>query len=78
MSIVTIRRELRTCHLCTYNVLGCEYHYLLECPHFLENRSQHVPDHFFVNPNMHKLSDLMNNETSSILCNLAKFCKIII
>ena len=27
---------------------------------------------------IYKLSDLMNNETSSILCNLAKFCKIII
>ena len=68
-----IRRELRTCHLCTYNVLGDDYHYLLESPNFLVNRSQLMPNMY-----IYKLSDLTNNETSSILCNLAKFCKIVI
>ena len=54
VGLFNIRRELCTCHLCTYNVLGDEYHYLLECPHVLENRSQlFCQITFFVNPNMY-------------------------
>ena len=71
--LFNIRRELCTCHLCTYNVLGGDYHYLLECPNFLVNRSQLMPNMY-----IYKLSDQTNNETSSIVCNLANFCKIII
>ncbi|MEW8546895.1 MAG: reverse transcriptase family protein [Candidatus Thiodiazotropha sp.] len=67
----------RICHLCKLDV-GDEFHYLLKCDYFKENRNQLIKPYFRNRPNIHKMHQLMNHTNKNILNNLVSFTKIII
>ena len=70
-----IDRSQRTCHLCTSNVLGDEFHYLFQCKYFLTDRKKYIKKYFFQHSNCYKLDQLMNSKNKKELVSLATFCK---
>ena len=73
-----IPKHDRLCTLCTRQTLGDEYHYILECPYFHENRTRLLDRHYYNRPSMDKLKQLLNSHDPGILTNLSKLCSIII
>lgn len=67
----------RKCLLCQSNQIGDEFHYLLECSFFLNERKQFVEPYYFRRPNILKYSQLLNITNESKLVRLSKFMKII-
>ena len=67
----------RKCLLCQNNQIGDEFHYLLECPFFLNERKQYIDPYYFRRPNILKYSQLLNITNESKLIRLSKFMKII-
>ena len=66
------------CILCDDNMIGDEFHYLLQCNHFTATRKLMLSKHYYVKPNTFKLKNLFNVKSKSTLLKLSKFCKIII
>ena len=56
------------------NVIGDEYHYILECPIFQENRNNYLNDFYVRNPNREKFILLFLNDNKQILSRLSKLC----
>ena len=59
--------------LCDLNVNGDEYHYIMICPYFRQNRELYLKHYFYTRPNMLKLSQLFTSENKRTLSRLAKF-----
>ena len=68
--------ENRTCRHC--NMLGDEYHYLLECTKFRLSRNKFLDKKYFIRPNMQKYKELMNCKNLEQINNLATFVIIIL
>ena len=68
--------ENRTCQHC--NMLGDEYHYLLECTKFRLSRNKFLDKKYFIRPNMQKYKELMNCKNLEQINNLATFVIIIL
>lgn len=66
-----IAYENRKCRIC--NVLEDEFHFILECPLYLNLRRQYIPRYYFQNPSMFKLLELMSSLRKKYLRNLAIF-----
>ena len=66
--------ENRLCQVCAMNVVGDEYHYILECPAFQEHRSNYLNEFFIRNPNREKLTLLFQSYNTSVLSKLSKLC----
>ena len=66
--------ENRLCEICDMNVIGDEYHYILECPVFQEHRNNYLDDFYVRNPNREKFTLLFLNDNKQILCRLSKLC----
>ena len=66
-----IIRSERKCQNC--NVLEDEFHFILECPVYLEIRSQLLSKYYLKRPNMHKFTELLMSDNKKIVNNLAKF-----
>jgi len=76
-----IPRSNRYCTYCLSNnnmVIGNEYHYLLECPLFEEERKLYIDKKISQSPNLNKFKCLFQTNSIRILTNLNKFCKILI
>ena len=71
-------RDERLCDLCNKNALGDEFHYLLECEFFKNERKKILRRQFIEHPNSVKLHDLLNTDDNRVLFQLAKFCKILL
>ena len=66
----------RNCHLCDLHDLGDEFHYILVCIFFSQERKQFLDPYFYKNPNTLKMYELFNTDTL-MLANLCKFITII-
>ena len=60
------------CSRCT-NIIDDEYHVLLQCPWYHDLRSTYIPQYYYVNPNMQKFIQLINNQNTKIILRLAIF-----
>ena len=67
----------RVCTLCPSNKIGDEFHYLLVCNYFSDDRAKFIKKFYSRRPNMDKMSQLFNNTNSKHILNLAKFIAII-
>ena len=70
--------ENRLCEICDMNVIGNEYHYILECPVFQEPRNNYLSDFYSRNPSLDKFTLLFQSSSTSVLSQLAKLCYEII
>ena len=61
----------RLCNSC--NKLGDEFHYLLECQNFTNERRTFIKPYYFRRPNTLKLSQLMQSQNKSEQLKLSKF-----
>ena len=62
----------RKCKFCLDDI-GDEYHYLLTCRKFTEERKRYIKPYFFVHPNTIKYHEIMNTKNPQQLKNLCKF-----
>ena len=62
----------RLCPTC--RDIGDEYHYLLKCPIFNEDRRKYIHSSVYTRPNMIKLINLLSSENLNTLKNLGIFC----
>ena len=72
-----IPRNKRFCNLCNSQLLGDEYHVLLECTNekIVKFRKKYINDYYFKHPSMAKCIELLKNEDISTLRNLGLFLK---
>ena len=53
--------------------IGDEFHYILLCPVFQQQRQTYLEDQYLTDPDREKFSELMQSQNPSILRKLAKF-----
>jgi hypothetical protein len=74
----TLPYEDRKCMLCSLNDVGDEFHYLLKCPFFTDERMKYIPRRFYNRTNVIKFRELMSAESLVVLNNLSTFLHLII
>ena len=67
----------RKCNLCNNNQIGDEYHYLLECPFFDQDRNKYIPQYYHRYPDALKYKQLMTDQNIILLKNTSNFMRII-
>lgn len=68
-----IPRYQRTCTKCDYNVVGDEFHFVLECPFLLSLRNKYLPKELSRRPNIIKFENLMSHKQYQFpLCKFLK------
>ena len=72
-----IPTNLRICNLCQKDI-GDEFHYLLQCTVFSEDRKRFIKKKYFVKPNIYKFHNLMNNPNRKEVVKMCRFIKIIL
>ena len=68
-----IARYERYCELCDDNIVGDEYHFILECKSLENLRSQYFLPYYRKNPNTLKFASLFQNTKKGTLIKIAKF-----
>lgn len=68
----------RKCLLCNSQEIGDEYHYLLICPFFIDERTKYIQRYFRTNPNIIKFKELMNCQNLLQLKHLSYFARILV
>ena len=68
-----IQRERRFCHLCNENMIGDEFHFILECPAPQHLQEQFLPKYCKTNPNTCKLYNLFTTHNINIVNRLCKY-----
>ena len=69
----------RQCRLCNMpSEVADEFHYLLKCPHFSEDRQTFIKKYYHQRPSMLKFKQLMTTESLPILRKISKFTRIIL
>ena len=66
----------RICPFCV-NMVGDEYHYLLECKHFEQSRKKFINKIYYTHPSMLKYQTLLNSKHTLELNKLATFVNIL-
>ena len=66
------------CEFCDMIDTPDEYHYLLQCKKFAEQRKKYLKSYYYTRPNTLKMYELFNSTNAKILSNLAILCKEII
>ena len=65
--------------LCIYcNELGDEFHYLMSCKHFEDERKQCLKSYFYKRPNIIKFEQLLNLQDDKQLKTLCRFINVIV
>ena len=67
-----IKYENRKCSMCTLGEIGDEYHYILTCHVFQQERHRYLDSQYFLDPNREKFSELMQSQNFTTLRKLAK------
>ena len=67
----------KLCTLCDRNEQGDEYHYVLVCPKFMDERKRYLKRYYHDRPSTVKMNLLFNSRNVKVLSNLAKFFRII-
>jgi len=57
--------------------MGDEYHYIMECKAFTEERKKPLTDVCSRRPNIHKFNNLFSSENVTTLEKLCRFIKIV-
>lgn len=70
-----IERHKRYCNLCDENIVGDEFHYVLECKTLIPLRNKYLPPYYRKNPNTLKLQSLFQSKSIKNLISLCKFIK---
>ena len=68
-----IDKNLRICQFCNANIVEDEYHFLLVCPMYREQRIQLLPKYYCRWPSTTKFKMLLNETRVNVVKNLAKF-----
>ncbi len=68
-----VPRHHRFCKLCNINVVGDEYHLLLECPFLSETRKLYLPRYYIQHINMIKFNMIMTSTSRPLMLKLSKF-----
>ena len=63
------------CTECNKNELGDEFHYILECPFFEQDRKIHIPKYYYSRPHVLKYKLLFSSKLKSELIKLREFIK---
>ena len=71
-----VDRSQGLCNLCTGNLLGDEFHHLLECTYFTEERKKYLPKFYLRHVNTLKFQKLMSTENMKLLKQLSRFMSI--
>lgn len=66
-----IDKNLRKCTMCDSSN-GDEFHYILECTHFVKDRKIFLSKRYFENPNIIKFNELMNTYNEEKLKNIVE------
>ena len=72
---VTIQN--RICPLCNNFDIGNEFHYILKCIFFKNERNRFLPSFCQSKPNIHKLLKLFNSKKAGVFRWLSIFCSLI-
>ena len=67
----------RKCNLCNKNDLGDEFHFLLTCPYFENDRKELLKPYYIRRPNVIKYKELMTSRNKTELGKLSTFMSII-
>ena len=59
-------------------MLGDEFHYLLECTYFTEERKKYLPKFYLLHVNILKFQKLMSTENLKLLKQLSRFISIVL
>ena len=51
---------MRICNLCDENIIGDEFHYILECNYFNNVRKKYIDDCYRKRPNIIKFGELIS------------------
>ena len=68
-----VQRKQRYCELCNHNIIGDEFHFILECTVLNELRLKFLPKIYQKYLNAIKLSNLFNSKSIIILKKLCKY-----
>lgn len=68
----------RKCTLCNLQEVGDEFHYVLVCPFFKDERKRFIKKYYFSKPNIVKFKELMNQTNEVQLKQLSNFAKILV
>ena len=74
---LNIPRSERICTKCTSGDVGDEFHYVLCCELFNDDRRRLLPSYFCRRPNCLKFKQLFGNSKKTVLSNLVKLLNII-
>ena len=69
--------ENQICSLCDHNDVGDEFHVLLVCPFFRDERKKLLGKYVFLNPNTKTIACIMSTKSRVKLMDLSKFVRII-
>lgn len=72
---VNIPRHLRFCEMCGEDVMGDEFHFLLQCSRLSDVRKQFLPRYYTKHVNMPKFIQLMKCENIALTVKVGKFIK---
>ena len=67
-----IPRQERFCRKCDMNVVGDEFHQLMECPAYREERIKYIPQRFRQIKSTFNFCRFVGNKTKGIMIKLAK------
>ncbi|MCW4343918.1 MAG: reverse transcriptase family protein [Candidatus Thiodiazotropha endolucinida] len=67
----------RKCNLCHKSDLGDEFHYLLVCPFFYNERKMFLKKYYYTRPNILKLKALLQSTNKKTLTGLSKLVEVI-
>ena len=68
-----VPRHLRYCKLCNSNVIGDEFHLLLQCPATSYIRKMYLPKYYSKHINMVKFVHIMSTKSRKLLVKIARF-----
>ena len=72
-----IPSEDRLCILCNENMIGDEYHYIMQCKYFDNERKEYIDRKYLINCNTEKFKLIMNQTQKSKLRKLCTLIRII-
>ena len=73
-----VSRHDRLCHLCDSPDIGDEFHYIMSCSFFTNERKQLLPLYYCRNVNIIKFQQLFSSNNMSILSKLCKLIRLIL
>lgn len=72
-----LSRNHRLCRICGSAEIGDEYHYILSCKSFVNERQKYLPKFCWKNPNTLKLCNLFSSNNITVLEKLCRYIKAV-